>query len=701
MSRNTESTRAQDQSRPSLLTRIRGSKFLKDFSASEYRLNLLVAILIGVAGGYGAVGFRYAIGGVEKLAFGVINPTVEALSVTPWYIRFFLPILGGLLVGPLVSFFASEAKGHGVPEVMAAVATRGGIIRGRVAAVKVAASAITIGTGGSAGSEGPIVQIGSGIASWMGQFLHVSARRLKTYVGCGAAAGIAATFNAPVAGMLFSLEIILGDFGVTQLSSIIISSVVATAVSRAYLGDAPAFSLPEYVFEGPSELIHYAILGVFAGMVAWLFIRTLHSSEKFFDGLKIIPDWLKPAIGGLIIGCFGVLGMTHVYGVGYEFIEEALLGHLPFKILIFLVFAKIVATSATLGSGGSGGIFAPSLFLGAMLGGVVWYGADWLTPELVTDNYGAYALVGMAAVVAATTHAPMQAILILFELTGSYEVILPLMLSSILAVIVAQKLLPESIYTIKLKEKGIQLWRGKEVNVLKSIIVGDVMRSDAHTISHSMRLKPLLDEVSRATLHSTMFVVDDKGQLEGYISFHEIRAVLFDIEALEPILVVDDIANKEVPRVIPTDNLDYVFRLFGEKNLDELPVVDPHDANHLLGAIHRTDVVEAYNNEIMMRDLSGGVHSSIDAAKRLGSTLIAPGFVMAEIEAPAHYVGKNLRQLDLRSSEGIEVFIVRRHNPAVPGKGESMVPTADMKIEHGDVLLVSGPKEIVEKLAIR
>ena len=404
---------------------------LRSLSARDYSFNLFLAVIIGIIGGYGAVGFRYAIAGVQRLAYGTVEPGFSFILGLPWYLLLLIPVLGGLIVGPIVTFLATEAKGHGVPEVMASVATSGGIIRGRVAAAKVVASAVSIGSGGSAGSEGPIVQIGSAVASKLSQLLRVSPRRMKTFVGCGAAAGIAATFNAPVAGMLFAVEIILGDFRVAQLSPIILSSVTATAVSRAYLGSAPAFAVPGYELVSPVELLYYVVLGVAAALVAVAFARTLSASESFFERLRF-PDWLKPAIGGLVIGIFGVVGLPHVFGVGYEFIEEALSGHLALSLMLILILAKIVATSATLGSGGSGGILAPSLFIGAMTGGVVWYTASSISPSIVTSSYGAYALVGMAAVVASVTRAPLQAILILFELTGGYEVILPLMLSSII-----------------------------------------------------------------------------------------------------------------------------------------------------------------------------------------------------------------------------------------------------------------------------
>ncbi len=671
---------------------------LRSFSTWDYSFNLLLALVIGIIGGYGAVGFRLAIASVQHLAFGIAEPGISFILSLPWYLRFAIPVAGGLIVGPIVTFLATEAKGHGVPEVMASVATSGGIIRGRVAAAKVMASAVSIGSGGSAGSEGPIVQIGSAIASKLGQLLHVSPRRMRTFVGCGAAAGIAATFNAPVAGMLFAVEIILGDFGMSQLSPIIISSVTATAISRAYLGSAPAFTVPGYQLASPVELAYYAILGVAAALVAVAFTRTLYASESFFERLAV-PDWLKPAIGGSVIGMFGVLGFPHVFGVGYEFIEEALLGHLTLSLMLILIAAKIIATSATLGSGGSGGILAPSLFIGAMLGGVVWYAANTISPAIVTENYGAYALVGMAAVVASATRAPLQAILILFELTGGYEVILPLMLSSIIAVVVGHKLMEESIYTVKLRSRGILLRHGTEINILRGIRVQEVMSHEVNTIPHNLRLQPLLNMVADIPLHSSIFVVDEDAHLTGYISYQEIRRIINDVDALEPVLVANDVANPDTRNVAPQDTLDVVMRLFAGRNHEELPVIDPSQPGRIIGSIHRADVDDAYQNEILKRDLLGSMETSYKSLRRGRCAQLAPGYTMTEVEAPSHFVGQDLRTLDLRNRKGIEVIMIRRPTPEDPDRPVSLMPSADLVLEQGDLILIIGPQDIIEQFA--
>jgi chloride channel protein, CIC family len=665
-----------------------------DFSSRENSFNLLLAMIIGLIGGYGAVGFHHLISWVELTCFQSSEPTVHWLLDLPWWQRLLIPALGGLLVGPIVSRFASEAKGHGVPEVMAAVARKGGLIKGRVAMAKVVASALTIGTGGSAGAEGPIVQIGSAISSKISQLLHLNARRMKTFVGCGAAAGIAATFNAPVAGMLFAVEVILGDFGVASLSPIIVASVVATAISRGYLGDSPAFAVPDYEMVSALELVPYALLGVAAAFVAVAFSWTLDKAESYAEQSKV-PDWIKPAIGGLGLGALGAAGLPHVFGGGYEFIEEALRGNLPLMLLAGLIVAKIIATSLTLGSGGSGGILAPSLFLGAMLGGVVWYGAHYIGPTLTPANYGAYSLVGMAAVLAAATRAPLQSVLILFELTGGYQVILPLMFSSILAVMVASRLSEESIYTIKLKAKGIDLKQGRDANILSALTVAEIMRPDMQTVPSDQPVSQLLQDLSGATQHPTFFMLDADGKLAGFIAYPEIRRILFDVENLAPILRAEDIADVNLPGITPATSLDLLSRHFARLNSDELPVVDPKDPRRLLGSVHRGDIVDAYHAAVLKDDLLGGMQQSISAAHHVGHAQLAPGISMCEVECPSHWAGKSLLDLNLRQRKGLDVLLIKRH------EGESthsIAPTAEFVLQAGDVLLLSGSNEKLAQL---
>ncbi len=560
----------------------------------------VLAVLVGLGGGFGAVGFRYLINVVQLSAYGTTGSLIDFAQATPWYARVWVPAIGGLIVGPVVYFLAREAKGHGVPEVMEAVALRSGVIRKRVVFVKSLVSAVCIGTGGSVGREGPIVQIGSAIGSSIGQVLKLSADRIRTLVGCGAAAGIAATFNAPIAGTMFALEIILGDFGLATFSPIVISSVVATAVSRYFLGNVPAFDLPVYRLVSAWELPIYVILGFFCAAVAVAFTRVLYGAEDLFERVRF-PEYLKAVLGGLILGAIGIY-LPHILGVGYAPMDSALMQELSWGLMLGLVVAKIVATSITIGSGGSGGIFAPSLFIGAMAGGFFGTVAHRILPAL-TAPPPAYGIVGMGAVVSGTTHGPMSAIMILFEMTGEYMIILPLMIACIISTLASGHLLKDSIYTLKLARRGVNLEAGKEVNVLKSIRVRDVMNPNVETVPEYLSLGRLANKISKSK-YKTFPVVSNGNHLTGMLSYFDYRDVLFD-ENLKDLLVVQDLATERVVTASLNDDLYNALQKITLKDFSLLPVVSPDDPAKLVGVLTRRDIISAYNNALINKSIFG------------------------------------------------------------------------------------------------
>ncbi len=559
---------------------------------------VVLAILVGFAAGFGAVGFRYLINFFQTISYGSDGELLGLVQSIPWYLRISVPALGGLVVGPMVYFWAREAKGHGVPEVMESVALKSGLIRKRLVIIKSLASAICIGTGGSVGREGPIVQIGSAIGSTIGQMLKISADRMRTLVGCGAAAGIAATFNAPIAGSMFALEIILGDFGLATFSPIVISSVVATAVSRHFLGDAPAFIVPAYELVSAWEFPLYVILGLFCAVVAVAFTKSLYKMEDIFNGLKF-PEYLKAALGGVIIGTVGLL-FPQILGVGYGAIDLSLSQDLAWWLLLVLVMCKILATSITIGSGGSGGIFAPSLFMGAMAGGFFGTVVHNLFPS-VTASPGAYSIVGMGAVVSATTHGPLTALLMLFEMTGDYKIILPLMITCVISNIVGRQFLKESIYTLKLLRRGINLEEGKEVNVLKSIKVSEVMNTEVETITEALGLERLAEIVFKSKYNSFP-VVCDGNKLTGILSFFDYNEAIFD-EDLKGLVVAKDIATSDVVTISTEDNLYDALEKITFKDFSIIPVVSPDDPAKLMGVLTRRDIMGAYNKAVIKKSL--------------------------------------------------------------------------------------------------
>ncbi|MHC4848788.1 MAG: chloride channel protein [Planctomycetota bacterium] len=560
---------------------------------------IILSIVVGLLAGFGAVGFRHLIDFLMRV-WPLEEFTTAQIAQLDWYWIVGIPAAGGVSVGAITKWFAPEAKGHGVPEVMEAVALRGGKIRPRVVVAKAVASSVCIASGGSVGREGPIVQIGAAVGSTLGQIFRVQRRKLRTLVGCGAAAGIAATFNAPVAGALFAVEVLLGDFAVHQFSPIVISSVLATVVARAYLGDMPAFELTHSQLEAyrlvhPGELLAYTALGVLAGVVAIMFVRVLSFSEDVVDRGKM-PLPLSAAIGGALVGCIALI-YPHVLGVGYESIGDALSGSMGWQLLLALLGAKLIAVCITLASGGSGGVFAPSLFLGAMLGGVVGYAVNEFAPA-ASAPIGAYALVGMGSVVAATTRAPITTILIIFELTSDYRVMLPLMISTIVATQFARRFSPHSIYTVKLARRGVTIHDGQDVDVLRRIPLREVVREVDTIPPHHGVTELVRDFIAGG--HRNYHVVDGQGVLRGEISVEELRPVMQHPDEVQDVVVAQDLARTDFLWVEIDDRLDVVLKQLDGAYRDELPVLD---GQRFVGVVRTSDVIARYRSEIAKLDV--------------------------------------------------------------------------------------------------
>jgi CIC family chloride channel protein len=573
-------------------------KLLKRIQPSETAVLIVLSVFVGVATGLGALGFIILIKYFNNLFFGMTDQILtEAVGFSGFHFKYWLPLIpmvGGLLVGPIVYKYASEAKGHGVPEVMNAVARLGAIIRPRVAAAKTVASAICIGSGGSAGREGPIVQIGSAIGSTIGQVFRMSGDRVKILVGCGAAAGISSVFNAPIAGVIFSLEIILGDFAITTFSPVILSSVVASVVTRSVLGNHPAFEVPDYSLVSAWEIPLYAVMGMMLGGAGVMFTRTLSFFEDMFDNMKIQP-MLKPAVGGLLLGIIAIF-YPQVLADGYETIKLTLYGQIAVWLLAILIVMKLLATCLTLGSGNSGGIFAPSLFMGAVAGGAFGFLVHYLFPT-ATATPGAYALVGMAGMVAAATHAPITALLIIFEMTSDYRIILPLMVTVVFSALLARRLFPHSIYTIKLIRRGIDIRGGRDINVLKAHKVSEVMDTNFQTISASTPLANIFNIIEHSN-ESYYIVLDNGGHIKGVLSFQDIRSLLSQ-HSLDYLVIAQDLVKDEPVVVHADDDLEQAFNLFGIRDLKLIPIVERHNPDKVIGVIRREDLIDYYNKRLI------------------------------------------------------------------------------------------------------
>jgi len=558
--------------------------FSPNLGDREMSRGMLIAVVVGIVAGFGAVIFRNLILLFHDISFGEGESWLSAMGD---YYVVLVPVAGGLIVGPLIYFFAREAKGHGVPEVMIAVAKEGGRIRPRVALVKILASALTIGTGGSVGREGPIVQIGSTFGSVIGQQLRLPREWMKTIVACGAAGGISATFNAPIAGVFFALEVILGTFSTRYFSVVVVSSVVAAVVSHAFFPDIANLSVPQYGLESAWEIPLYALLGVLAALVGVVFIVVLYFSEDTFDRLKL-PDWLKAALGGIGMGFIGLYS-ADLFGVGYGALEKAASGGILLGGALLLLLLKLLATSITIGSGGSGGVFAPSLFLGAMLGAAFGGGVNQIFPD-IAGPVGAYVIVGMAAVFASSARAPITAVVILFELTRDYSVVIPLMLGVVISTVVAQTLYKESIYTKKMRRKGVEPPSEHSMDLLESVIVREFMTKNFQSVSKKAR-KEALSETFRKSGRRGLMVFGDNEELYGLVTVEDLERALQegkeDFDAGE-------ICTKTLITAFPDQSMREAMMQLGAENVGRIPVVSRENERKLVGVLRRSDIIRAY-----------------------------------------------------------------------------------------------------------
>jgi CIC family chloride channel protein len=587
------------------IARLQGfiNKKIKSFRISDQTFLVVTSMAVGVISAFAYIVLRKTVDGVHEIIF-VHGHDILGIAGNHWTVLLvpLIPVTGALLLIPLSRLFPGEVGGYGFPKFLEEVNIRGGIIKARTAVLKILGPALTIGSGGSAGLEGPIAQIGGAIGSNVGQVFKVSGNRMKVLIACGTAGGIAATFNAPIAGVLFALEIVLlGDFTLATFSPIVISSGIATVISRAYFGENPVFQVRSYAVVSHWELLFYVIMGIQIGVSAVIYIIMFYKTSDFFSRLRLHP-LAKPVLGAFLVGCVGIF-YPQIMGHGYEVINNALRGELFFGLMILLVLLKMVVTSLSLGSGGAGGMFGPALYIGVMIGGGFGGIVNHFYPA-ITAPVGAYALVGMGAFLASVTHAPLTAIFLLFELTQDYRIILPIMFASIVGTLIARALKHDSIDTEILSRDGINLHAGREVNILRSIRVRDVMSREMTKIPEHMPFDVILEVATTSTI-LYFPVVDGDGKMIGILSFQDLKESLFE-EELKKFIVAKDLAYTNVITVTPDDNLDTVMEQFGIRDIDVFPVVSPDDPQELLGMISRRDVITAYNQAILERKMEHG-----------------------------------------------------------------------------------------------
>jgi len=679
----------------------------------EERLFFLLIGVVGVVGGLLGMATEGLIQAVQALLWGSRGDLGVAVApaVPPW-VMIAAPTAGGALVALIVWLGRRPVGGEGMASLIEAVALSGGKIASRPVLLDALASIATVGSGGSLGREGPMIRLGAMISSWLGLRLGLPPHRIKILVGCGAAAGLAATYNIPFGGALFAMEVILGNFALEIFGPIVASSVIATVIARSVVGNAPLYEAHGYTMTSGWELVPYAGLGVVGALTSLVFMFGVGAGRKAFKRLTFIPRALQPLIGMPLLGLLGLYTWPLVLGRGYGTINLALTEKIPEKIfeqlhlsprhglpeltillLLGLAAAKLLATALTAGSGGSGGMFTPSLCFGALVGSAYGYSAHLLWPHLASEHYGAYAAVGMAAVMAGTSHAPISAILILFEFTQNYDLILPVMLAAIIAGLLAKRLRRYSIYTEPLRGRGIELpWRMEEA-VLAGLKAEDLARPDPDVLHPSDHYRKVV-ETFLSGRRQRLFVVGDDRRLLGAISLHDIKHVLEHPEALTAVLAHDLMVP--VGTVVTKDErLHRATQLFAQSDYERLPVVD--EDGRLLGVLAKRDLMAVYAQEVLGRpSLLATFVSSRDSGTSRQYVELPPDFAMRMVPVPAELVGRSLAEARLPQTLGARVIEIKRRGRH--GE-EQVIPDADTILASGDLLVLIGPTAQVESLA--
>lgn len=559
--------------------------------SDEQTILLVLAVIIGVAAGLVVGAFYGAIDLIQAVALrGAERLSVAGAVAIP------LVVFTGLAVArACVHWGARDSEGESVPDVMYRITVRDGALPVRNVAFKSLAAAAVIGTGGSVGAEGPVIVAGAATASGIGRWLRVSPNRLRTLVGCGAAAGLSAAFNAPIAGVIFGAEKILGSTGGLALGPFVVASILAATVGRAIFGNHPVLALPAgYGLGSAWELPLYVFLGVATGVVSVAYSRGVWRAHDLMR--RVGRPWQRLVLAAVVVGALDIAFRADLWGRGHESINLAIIASRGTLFLLGLSAAKLVATAVTLAAAGAGGVFTPALFVGATFGGAFGVAIREVAPGAALEP-GAVALVGMAGLVAGATHAPLTAIMMVFEMTGDYALILPLMLTSVLAYAVARRFHPESIYTEWLARRGVHLSHGADAALLARVPVRECLNRAPVTVPAGAGLDEVLS-CTQASRQTDFPVVAEGNRLVGMLDQQALRAALAENDAVAGVVVAADLATRDTSHVTPDDSLLTALRRLGSRDVNYLPVVDSGDPPRLLGIVSRQDLLAAYERAL-------------------------------------------------------------------------------------------------------
>lgn len=640
--------------------------WLKNQPFSDLITSGVAALVVGLGSSAAVLLFKQAIRIVQQFLYsdlpGHLVPSAH------WLIVLF-PAAGGLIVGLLRKFAIGPEKYAGVAGIMEAVALGGGRLQYHRMPAKAVTAALSIGSGASVGPEDPSVQIGASFGSMVGQLTHMSEERTKILVATGAAAGIATAFNAPIAGVFFATELILGELTTSSFGIVVSGAVLASALTRALQGTNPAFPVPAYALNSPWELPLYMGLGIVTALVSVAYIAVIYHAHDSFQKSHI-PDWVRPVPVGVIIGLIG-LYFPQILGDSHEATGTILQGLLPsLGVMGLLLILKMGLTALSLGAGFMGGVFAPSLFLGVVVGSAYGTLMDALFPSLAIQP-SAFGLVGMAAVLAGTVRTPITAIMLLFEMTNDYRIILPLMFAVVLSVAISELLEHDSVYTLNLARKGIRLYQGRSIDLLDTLTVADIMQKTPPTLSPSLPIKAVSAIFMQTHAHG-LPVVDRPKHLYGIMTLQDLETALQQekSESLQKSVAEVCTCKDKMVVAYPDETIGEVLRHMGNYDIGHLPVVLRADSRHLIGWIDRSDITRAY-------DAARIRQATLQRRKGMARLETLSGIEIVEftVTPGAHVDGKRLDEIAW--PQGCLVASIQRKSHLIIPKGQTCLYAGD------------------------
>ena len=672
-------------------------KIASNILGKDYTVFIFYSVVIGAFVGFATVLFHNSIDFLNKVFF---EQSKEGLYFLGAAAVILFPAIGMLIQSVMIISAPEIAKRKGVSEVIKAVASRGGKIPLRITLFHFIAPVICIGSGNTVGPEGPAAQLGGGIANKFASIFKLSDSRKRILTAAGAGAAIAAIFNTPMGGIFFAIEIVLlNEFETATFSALILSSVTASAISRIFIGNKSIF-----IFHSPSvgdyqTFYVYALLGLAAGFVSLLYIRYSNALDDFLHEkiLNKIPQWILMTAVGLAVGISGYF-FPDIFGIGYIGINHILASSVAWKTILILLALKFILVPLVLNSGGFGGIFAPSLFMGACLGSLFGIGMNYFFG--FQFDVTAFILVGMGAILGGINSIPIASILIIFEMTKDYSFILPLMLAVVTSSMIVQITLKRSVHEHHLEKQGYRIASKNDISILKSVKVSQVMKESAVLIPEETPLPLVIKNLMEST-HSTFYTINKENKLAGTIREGELRQIITEYEHIREVLVARDIASPDVVTVNEEDNLDYVMKLFERKDADEFPVTNRIN-NKVVGVIRRNDVISAYNRETLKENVPEAISYELEKISTKRKTTVFEGFSVTEIKAPHKFVGKTIASLGVRKNYGLTVLMIRSSLSPYAETGDNsnlIMPEPNYVIKEDDVMILFGADEKIELIS--